>query len=118
SGNGVYLKKAQTLEGLKHTTMTRVFSGANGGPCCDYWAPEMFRINNKWYIYYTAKYSGEGQRTYVIENTSADPMSGSWIHKGKIFDSQNDLWAIDGTILETNGQLYFKIGRASCRERE
>ncbi|MDF2454754.1 MAG: Alpha-L-arabinofuranosidase precursor [Cytophagaceae bacterium] len=107
SGNGVYIKKAQTLEGLKHTTMTKVFSSANGGPCCDYWAPEMFRLNNKWYIYYTAKYTGEGQRTYVIENSATDPMSGSWVHKGKIYDSQNDLWAIDGTVLETNGKLYF-----------
>jgi len=107
SGSGVTLKKAQTLEGLKHTPNKKIFSSANGGPCCDYWAPELHRINNSWYIYYTAKYSGQGQRTYVIENTSDDPMSGTWVHKGKIYDTQNDVWSIDGTVFETNGKYYF-----------
>lgn len=107
SGSGITLKKAQTLEGLKHTPSVKVFSSGNGAPCCDFWAPELHRLDNKWYIYYTAKYSGEGQRTYVIENSSDDPMSGTWVHKGKIYDSQNDFTSIDGTVLTTNGKNYF-----------
>ena len=55
SGDGVYLKKAKTLEGLKHTSMTKVFSSDNGGPRYDYSAPELHKINNVWYIYYTAR---------------------------------------------------------------
>src|SRR6478609_1670064 len=99
SGNGVYLKKARTLEGLKHTTMTKLFGPENGGPCCDYWAPELHKINNVWYIYYTAHDAARNiQLTYVIENTNSDPMSGSWTNRGKIYDAWADYWAIDGTI--------------------
>jgi hypothetical protein len=40
-GSGVYLKKAETLEGLKYTPMTKVFSSDNGGPPDNYWGPEL-----------------------------------------------------------------------------
>jgi GH43 family beta-xylosidase len=43
---------------------------------------------------------------FVLENSSADPTTGTWIFKGKIADP-TDKWAIDGTVLELNGQLYF-----------
>lgn len=108
TGSGVHLKKARTLEELKSVTFKQVFSSANGGPCCDYWAPELHRINNVWYIYYTANPSGGigNQRMFVIENTAADPTTGTWVNRGRIFDSSADSWAIDATVLQLNGQLY------------
>jgi hypothetical protein len=43
---------------------------------------------------------------YVLENTSADPFQGSFVEKGQITDSTNK-WAIDGTVLNNGGALYF-----------
>lgn len=108
TGSGVHLKKARTLEELKSVSLKQVFSSANGGPCCDYWAPELHRINNIWYIYYTANATGGigNQRMYVIENTAADPTTGQWVNRGRLFDSSADFWAIDATVLQLNGQLY------------
>lgn len=108
TGPGIQLKKAKTLEELKSVSYKQVFSSANGGPCCDYWAPELHRINNIWYIYYTANNAGSitNQRMYVIENTAADPTTGTWTNKGRVFDSSADVWAIDATVLQLNGTNY------------
>lgn len=71
------------------------------------WAPELHYINGAWYIYY-AMDDGDNanHRMYVMENTSADPTQGVWKQKGQITDSTNR-WAIDGTVLQAEGQLYF-----------
>lgn len=70
------------------------------------WAPELHEINNNWYIYFAADNgSNSNHRMYVVENTSADPMQGTWVLKGKVADS-TDQWAIDGTVVTYGGQLY------------
>nr|WP_321412151.1 family 43 glycosylhydrolase [uncultured Carboxylicivirga sp.] len=109
SGGNVVLKKSKTIEGLKSSPAVEVFSPAKGGPCCAYWAPELHRLDNKWYIYYTANDINNlsGQRTYVIENSNDDPTSQNWVNKGRIYDSYADYWAIDGTVLTLNDVNYF-----------
>lgn len=108
-GNGIKMKRAKTLEGLKGATLQTLFSQANGGPCCDYWAPELHRINDTWYIYYTANNQGPGgsQRMWVVENTSDNPMAGNWTNRGRVYDPAHDFWAIDATVQSINGQLYY-----------
>jgi len=72
------------------------------------WAPELFYLDGKWYIYYTAGNGSDiSQRTWVLENSSADPTTGTWVDKGRIFSSDTNFWAIDGSVLELNGQRYF-----------
>tara|TARA_R110002050_G_scaffold261556_1_gene401564 strand:+ start:13532 stop:15268 length:1737 start_codon:yes stop_codon:yes gene_type:complete len=111
TGGDVSIKRATSLEGLKQVSLTRVFgSGDLGSQQANYWAPELFRINNKWYIYYTASQTGtdlETQRTYVLENTNDDPLSNNWVFKSKIYPPGLDYWAIDGTVFELSGQYYF-----------
>ncbi len=109
---GVGLKRATTVEGLRTVPTQLVYDSSDGGPNYMYWASEIFRINNKWYIYYTAsennnQASTDFQRTYVIENSSENPLEGTWVNKGKIYDVNNDVWAIDGTIMDLNNTLYF-----------
>lgn len=108
-GVNVSLKRATTLEGLKSAAQLTVFSSANGGPCCNYWASELMWIDNKWYIYYTAGTSSDinTQRAYVIENSSADPFTGTWVNRGKVYSPGADWYAIDGTVLSLNGINYF-----------
>lgn len=111
TGGDISLKRASTIEGLKQVGLTRLFgpgdSGAQGG---HYWAPELFRFDNKWYIYYTASQTGSNedtQRTYVIENANPNPLTNNWVFKGKISSPGSDYWAIDGTVLELSGSRYF-----------
>ena len=82
----------------------------NGAASGNLWAPELFFLDGKWYIYYTAGPNGSNlglQRTWVLENSNADPTAGTWMDKGRIFNSSADFWAIDGTVLEQNGNRYF-----------
>jgi len=44
---------------------------------------------------------------FVLENSSADPLEGEFIEKGKICDKSTDKWAIDGTVFKVADKLYF-----------
>jgi GH43 family beta-xylosidase len=81
---------------------------ANGNAAKNLWAPELYFLDGKWYIYYSAGPGDLGQqRTWVLENASADPTTGTWIDKGRLFNPSDDFWAIDGTVLEQNNKRYF-----------
>ncbi|WP_045687909.1 family 43 glycosylhydrolase [Hymenobacter sp. AT01-02] len=74
------------------------------------WAPELYFLDGKWYIYYSAGPAGSDlgrQRTWVLENSSADPTTGVWVDKGQLVSPGADFWAIDGTVLEQNNKRYF-----------
>ncbi|WP_226163458.1 glycoside hydrolase family 43 protein [Hymenobacter terricola] len=81
---------------------------ATGADSHDIWAPEIHFLDGKWYVYYTAGPGSccGGQRLWVLENDSPDPTAGTWTEKGRIAVPGQDLWAIDGTILEQNGSRY------------
>ncbi len=109
SGNRIMLWKTKAVSKLSTATTKTVFTPAAGtANAANIWAPEIHFFDNKWYIYYTA---GSGtdvsQRTWVLENTSADPTTGAWTDKGRIFSAASDFWAIDGTAFEHNGSRYF-----------
>ena len=71
-----------------------------------YWAPELHYIGGAWYIYVAAcDGPNENHRMYCLEAETDDPM-GRYRMKGKVADS-TDRWAIDGTVLEWQGKLYF-----------
>ena len=70
------------------------------------WAPELHRVAGKWYIYVAADDGkNENHRMYVLQARTDDP-SGPFDLKGKITDA-TDKWAIDGTVMEHQGRLYF-----------
>ncbi len=73
-------------------------------PEAELWAPELHRLENKWYIYFTTG-KEEKHRMYALESTTDDPM-GPYEMKGKIADP-SDQWAIDGTILYLKDKYYF-----------
>ncbi|TMW59962.1 hypothetical protein Poli38472_000004 [Pythium oligandrum] len=109
------LHRAKTLQELKYSSTQVIWSEkqsvAVGGPCCLYWAPELHRIDNKWYMYFSAVHKGDQEETkmhrnYVIENTNLDPFAGTWKYKGQLKDPKNDFWAIDATILQLRGTNY------------
>src|SRR3982751_3755213 len=74
-GNRISLWKTKTISDLKNAPVFPAWSPpAAGANSKNVWAPELHLLNTKWYLYYTA---GSGdlstQRTFVLENSSADP---------------------------------------------
>ncbi|CAN5651620.1 glycoside hydrolase family 43 protein [soil metagenome] len=102
----LYKTKKMSLLGQSQTSV--VWSPPATGPATrDIWAPELHRVNNRWYIYYAAVVApSTTHRMWVLENESADPMAGTWVAKGQL-QLPDDRWAIDGTLLQVNGGLYY-----------
>ncbi|MFC1560966.1 family 43 glycosylhydrolase [Candidatus Latescibacterota bacterium] len=70
------------------------------------WAPELHFLQGKWYIYFAADDGrNENHRMYVLECETKEVM-GKYIFKGKIA-APSDKWAIDGTVMNYRGKLYF-----------
>jgi len=71
------------------------------------WAPEIHFIHNKWYVYYAADDGNtDNHQMYVLENGNKDPLSGSFIMKGRISTDKDNNWAIDGSVFENKGKWY------------
>jgi GH43 family beta-xylosidase len=72
---------------------------------CDLWAPELHRIEDRFYIYVAADDGhNRNHRMYVLEG-GADPQR-PFALKGRIGDA-SERWAIDGTVLELGSRRYF-----------
>lgn len=104
-GNGVGVKSADTLAELYGAEGRRVYTAPGGTPySAEYWAPELHFIDGRWYIYVAADDgANENHRMYVL---SCDTPDGDFVMEGKIADP-TDKWAIDGTVLQYNGELWF-----------
>jgi len=73
----------------------------------DVWAPEIHRVNNKWYVYYAADDGNtDNHQLYVLENENEDPFEGEFVMKGRISTDPDNNWAIDGSVFEVNDELY------------
>ena len=107
-GDRIAIWKTTKVSDLRNVTPQTIWSAPATGPDSkEVWAPEIHFINNKWYAYYAADDGNNANhRMFVLENSSADPLTGTWVSKGKISDA-SDKWAIDGTVLDYNNQLYF-----------
>ena len=77
------------------------------------WAPELHRVRGRWYIYYAASDGfNVNHRMGVLEAATDDPQ-GPYIDRGMLYtgdhlaSGKRSRWAIDGTVLDLNGQLYF-----------
>ena len=107
-GNRVAIYKTSKMSKLKNATLITVWSAPATGPYSkDIWAPEIHFLQNKWYIYFAADDGNNANhRIYVLENSSSDPLTGTWEFKGKIADTTNDKWAIDASEFDYNGQQY------------
>lgn len=113
NGSGVMIRRAKTISGIEAGERRLTWSPVKDTMySSNVWAPEMHYLMDtdgqyKWYIYFAADNgSNANHRMYVLENSSADPMTGTWEFKGKISDSTNR-WAIDGTVLTVGQKHYF-----------
>ncbi len=130
-GNAVGVSRSNKLTEIQSTT-TKVFTMPGNTSTSvwnikDVWAPELFHIDGKWYIYYAAGRGEDGygtQRTGVLRSRTDDPINGGWEDMGMIFTGDeedfkkvtvgdnstnnvdNTIYAIDMTTFELKGKRY------------
>jgi GH43 family beta-xylosidase len=90
-----------------------VWSAPSRGPYSQQvWAPELHRLDGKWYIYVAASNGkNETHRMIVLESVGEDPTS-EFRFKAQLYTGdelstgRSNRWAIDGTILEHDSRRY------------
>ncbi|MBV1908424.1 MAG: family 43 glycosylhydrolase [Kangiellaceae bacterium] len=104
----IILRESATIEGLTDAQEQVIWRKAQSGPkSANIWAPELHRINNIWYIYFAAGEIDDpfAIRMYVLKNSSADPMEGSWTELGKVKTSR-DTFSLDATSFIHRNKRY------------
>jgi GH43 family beta-xylosidase len=108
TGNSLRLYRTAKMSNLSSAEVKTIWlppsSGMNSR---NIWAPEIHFVNDKWYFYYAADDGNNANhRIWILENSSPDPFAGTWVDKGEL-ELPEDKWAIDGSIFQHQGQLYF-----------
>ncbi len=108
-GNRIAIRKTRDLGKLAEAAEVTVWRAPATGPNAQsIWAPELHRIDGKWYLYYTAAAAGHDDDAhrgiFVLENAAADPQSGSWVDRGQLATRHT---GIDGTTFAWRGKRYF-----------
>lgn len=104
----IMIRKANTINGLKEAKEKEVWHKHEKGVMGSHiWAPELHRIDGKWYIYFAA---GESEniwniRIWVLSNPSTNPMEGKWTEEGQL-KTQKESFSLDATTFEHNGKRY------------
>ena len=104
----IVIRKANSINGLKDAEEKTVWKKHKKGVMASHiWAPELHRIDGKWYIYFAA---GESEdiwniRMYALSNEADDALEGEWKEEGRIM-TEHDSFSLDATTFEHNGKLY------------
>jgi GH43 family beta-xylosidase len=104
----IELRKAKTINALAEAKPVVVWRKYETGPMSrNIWAPELHRIDGKWYIYFAAAPIEDfmGIRIYVLSNESVDPTQGAWVEEGQILTERGQ-FALDATTFEHYGERY------------
>ncbi|MHA6722961.1 glycoside hydrolase family 43 protein [Sphingomonas sp. RS2018] len=104
----VILRRADSIAGLATAEEVVLWRRpASGRMAGHIWAPELHRIDGRWYVYVAA---GDGDarfriRTYVLQCNGDDPMIGRWSVLGQLVTPW-DSFTLDSTIFTHRGTRY------------
>jgi GH43 family beta-xylosidase len=107
--------KSPALTGLDSGEKRVVWTAPAAGPqSAQVWAPELYRLNERWYLYYTASDGVDANhRHYVLESEGDDP-SGPFIERGRVHPEWEQ-YAIDGSLLALpDGRLFWMYAAAAA----
>lgn len=103
----IVLWRTKDITDLSEAEQKTIYVPDNPDGKYNVWAPEISRIDGKWYVHYAADDgNSDNHQLFVIENASEDPFEGEFVFKGRISTDKDDNWAIDGSLFEHNGELY------------
>lgn len=102
----LWLKQSKTIDKLYEAEPVLVWDEKDPKCSKEVWAPELHIIDNKCYIY-VALDDGDNfnHRMYCLTNDSNNPLD-KYHNLGQIKEKE-DFWAIDGSVIKYNNELYF-----------
>ena len=113
--DGIVLRRSDTLAGLKDAPETMIWKKHEKGIMSIHiWAPELHYLDGKWYIYFSGGDVDDVWeiRPYVLECRDEDPITGTWVEKGKMQRAKGDIFSfeafsLDATVFENKGKYYY-----------
>ncbi|MFB9906564.1 family 43 glycosylhydrolase [Allokutzneria oryzae] len=109
NADDIVIRRSSTVEGIRSAESVVVWRHpACPAPACkEIWAPELQRIGDRWWIFFTGQNGSGGHthRMYALRSTGTDPM-GPYDYLGEQ-RLPGDTWGIDGTYLTHQGQNYY-----------
>lgn len=113
----IILRKAKHLADLQSAEEVTIWTKHETGSTSHLiWAPELHRVNNKWYIYFGAAPDANidddtfNHRVFCLENADEDPMTDNWVERGQV-DTGWESFALDATSFMHNGDQYLIWGQ-------
>lgn len=103
----IMMRRSRSIKTLAAAVKNVVWQGRKArSPCCDWWAPELHRINGHWFIYTTADNgNNDNHRLQVLESTTASAF-GPYRYRGQLTTPGNH-WSIDPSPLQlSNGRVF------------
>ncbi|MFE2755089.1 family 43 glycosylhydrolase [Actinosynnema sp. NPDC059335] len=104
----IVLRRATTIQGLATASESVIWRKHPSGEMgAHIWAPEIHFINGRWYVYFAAGRADDVWRIrpYVLENSSANPLTGTWVERGKV-NVPWDTFSLDMSTFAVNGTRY------------
>jgi len=104
----IELRRARSLGDLGRAEAKTIWrKHASGEMGAHIWAPELHRIDGKWYLYFSAGRADKVWeiRLYVLENRADNPLEGEWIERGQLRTGWES-FALDATTFAHRGQRY------------
>jgi GH43 family beta-xylosidase len=112
----IELRHSKTINGIREAEPVVIWRKHTKGAMGNHiWAPELHKIDGKWYIYFAAGSAEEKWKIhkYVLSNQSEDPLKGEWKEEGQIV-SKRDEFSLDATTFVHKDQRYMIwVDRAS-----
>ncbi len=108
---GVWVYRSDTLSDWRQAERRKVWTADAAGPrSAMIWAPELHRLDGRWYLYFTASdHVDANHRHYVLE---ADHPMGPYRDLGRVHPG-HERYAIDGTVLTlADGRRYWMYADA------
>ena len=102
--DGVYITESDELWNIGKGTEVRAFEDMESA--YEWYAPELHRIDNSWYIYGAPRINSEEVHSMCILELKGESPLGEYEYKGMVKGLENQ-WSIDGTILEHEDKMWF-----------
>ncbi len=104
TGSNITLWRSESLTGISAGESKVLYEPSS--ELADLWAPEIFWLDDAWYIYFAARTPGmEIHVMYALVNKSEDPFADEWTCQP--VKGMDDKFAIDGTVLDLPSGRYF-----------
>ena len=106
-GNGAAVTRAKNLTEISRKADAVCYRAPeNTMYSKEYWAPELHKIDGRWYIYVAADDGNNHNHRMYCLGAKTDDATGEYEMLGQITDL-SDKWAIAGTVFTHNGEHYF-----------